>query len=175
MPHGTLLKCPIVTGKPTQEKLNRLFGWWAKQIDDTYPDLAFSSKAGLTDFLPVAPAPEEDEIFKVPGLRVLKKTPSAAAAPEEVVEAAEEKDKAPRPSFKKGDIVTFTRKMSLSMPLPDKPDFRKDAREGADATIVSLADEAHKGEDRSRPASHAQREPTRYEGMGTERKLDLGS
>ena len=47
---GTLLKCPIVTGKLTQEKLNRIFGWWAKQIDDTYPDLAFSSKAGWTEF-----------------------------------------------------------------------------------------------------------------------------
>ena len=49
---GTLLKCPIVTGKLTQDKLNKLFGWWAKQIDDTYPDLAFSSKAGLPEFCP---------------------------------------------------------------------------------------------------------------------------
>ena len=141
---GTLLKCPIVTGKLTQEKLNRLFGWWAKQIDDTYPDLAFSSKAGLTDFLPVAPAPEEDEIFKVPGTRVLTKTPSATVAPEEGGGAAEGKVDAARPSFKKGDVVTFTRRMSLPMPLPDHAEFRKDVREGSDATIVSLADEAHK-------------------------------
>ena len=31
------------------------------------------------------------------------------------------------------------------MPLPGNKDFRKDVREGADATIASLADEAHKG------------------------------
>ena len=87
----------------------------------------------------------EDGIFKVPGLRVLKKTPSTTVAPEEEVVAAEEKGEAPRPSLKEGDIVAFTRMMSLSMALPGNTDFRKDVREGADATIVSLADEAHKG------------------------------
>ena len=142
---GTLLKCPIVTGKLTQDKLNRIFGWWAKQIDDTYPGLAFSSNAGLTDFLPVAPAPEEDEIFKVPGLRVLTKTPSATVAPEEEGDVAEGKVDAARPSLMPGDIVTFTRRMSLPLALPDHTEFRKDVRVGSDATIVSLADEAHKG------------------------------
>ena len=86
----------------------------------------------------------EDDIFKVPGLRVLKKTPSTTAAPGEEDDAAEEKAEAPRPSFKVHDVVTFTRRMSLPMALPDNKDFRKDVREGADAEIASLADDAHK-------------------------------
>ena len=54
----TWLKCPVVTGKVTEEKINKALGWWATHLDALYPELN-----------------PEDTIFDVPAKRLLQRTP----------------------------------------------------------------------------------------------------
>ena len=124
---------PLATGKVTTEKLNTLFGWWAKRIDRAHGGIAtgFGEATGLTKHFP-EDAPDTSDVFTIP-------------IPEGVVDldapALEKKATddalAARFPFRVGDVAKIGKRSSVSMPLDDNPSFMKDLRVG---TLVSLVD-----------------------------------
>ena len=51
---GSWPQCPALTGMVNEDKLNQLMGWWAKHVDDCYPDVHFGAKSGLAAHTPLA-------------------------------------------------------------------------------------------------------------------------
>ena len=130
--------CPVASGKVTQEKLNKVLGWWAHHVDDVYPELNFSADAELTSHLPPlenmrVPA---DDVFHVPAKRLRGKTPSNPKDPEEAPLAPLA---ASASDFKVGDIVALKARITKTMAIPGNPNFRKDMREGTEGKVLSLA------------------------------------
>ena len=37
----TWVKCPVQTGKVTEDKVNKTLGWWAKRLDARFPEICF--------------------------------------------------------------------------------------------------------------------------------------
>ena len=146
----TWVKCPVQTGKVAEDKVNKTLGWWAKHLDTRYPEIWFSKKMGLEEHLPSAPValPLEDEVWTVPGKRLLDKTPSKPEAPGPASEAtgsAPEQALVESQVFEVGDLVALTRRCSPNSPLPGQPDYRRNMKVGAQAKVLSLEDDNHKG------------------------------
>ena len=137
---GSWPPCPVLTGTITEDKMNKLLGWWAKHVDDSHPHVKFGQSSGLDAHAPMVIQSKDDVVFTVPGRRLSSKTPSEPKDPAGPAASAD----TPLSTFKIGEAVCLLRRMSPLMPLPDNPNFRKDLRQGAEATIVSLADAKHK-------------------------------
>ena len=121
----TMHKVPL--GKFSAEKVQHLAALWAKTVDLKFPEAAFSTLAGLA--LPdTTKAGDEAQEVDLTSLKVLKRNASDSM-PDDVC-----------PSFKRGDEVTVTRRMSWTVPLPDKPDFRKNIEEGMHGVVEGWAD-----------------------------------
>ena len=101
---------------------------WAKNLVSKHPGISFAAAAKLEP--DEEPDKKEDPEDSQPvDLRTLKATPSAPSEPD-----------APA-SFKRGDAVTVTSRMSWSVPLPENPEYRKDIKEGQEGVIEGFADE----------------------------------
>ena len=101
---------------------------WAKNLVSKHPGISFAAAAKLEP--DEEPDKKEDPEDSQPvDLRTLKATPSAPSEPD-----------APA-TFKRGDAVTVTSRMSWSVPLPENPEYRKDIKEGQEGVIEGFADE----------------------------------
>jgi hypothetical protein len=122
---------PLATGKVTTEKLNTLFGWWAKRIDKARIAPGFGEATGLTKHFP-EDAPDTSDVFTIP---IPEGVAAAAAAPEK-----KEADDAlaARFSFRVGDVAKIGTRSSVSMPLDDNPSFMKDLRVGTQVSLVEF-------------------------------------
>ena len=128
------LKCPVKTGQVTEDKINRLLGWWSKHLDAQYPTLKFSEASGLKEFEPIV-ALVHDVVFDVPG--------SSSDAPPSAVPPRKEPmvldpDEPKQGELRVGDEVLLRKRITAHLPLPNHPEHRKDLGEKTEATVVSL-------------------------------------
>ena len=137
---STWLKSPVTTGKVTQDKLNAVQGWWAAHIEEQYPSLNFARDSGLHLYLP-AVALEVGEVFEIPAA-------SSSAAPEAPRPQPLVLDLSPeeKAEFRVGQALHLAHRITINLPLPQNPDYRRDLKEGAEVHVTSLADP----QDRSR-------------------------
>ena len=48
--------CPVATDKVTEDKVNKILGWWAQHLDGLYPYMNLPKGMGLAEHLPVVPS-----------------------------------------------------------------------------------------------------------------------
>ena len=134
---NTWLKSPVASGKVTEDKVNVVQGWWAAHLEQQYPSLNFARDSGLHVYLP-AVALEVGEIFHVPAASS-SETPQAPREPL-ALDLSSEETAAPRV----GQTLRLARRITVNMPLPQQPDYRRDVKEGWEVEVVSLADPQEK-------------------------------
>jgi len=119
------------------KKVLALMGWWAKHIDDVWPQANFSKLAELTDHLPKVETSKavKETMLELPARRVLKKVPSEPAA--DPPAAAEKKDAAAAATAV-GQPVTTLRRVTFNCPLPGNAGFRKDVKGGTMVKVVEI-------------------------------------
>ena len=124
-PFPPSLRVSLPTGKFSAEKVTDLGVVWAKSVDSKYPDMNFAAESGLLRALN-----EDDhdgEQVELQNFRALKRTASEACDADD--------------DFKKGDRVTVIRRMSWTIPVEGKADYRKNINEGQQGTIEDWADD----------------------------------
>ena len=119
------LDCPfkvsVPAGRHSEERVRALGKCWASWIDSLHKESNFGTSSGLAL---VETSEELQESVDLSDLRALKRIRSEPDAP----------------PFERGDEVTVVRRMSWPIPLPSKPDFRKDIVEGTSGTIEGFVD-----------------------------------
>ena len=125
---------PLATGKVTAGKLNTLFGWWAKRIDNAHGALGFGDASGLKEHFP-PDAPGNSEVFTVP-------IPEMDAEAEVAAPGKEDAQLTERFPFRVGELVKINTRSSVCVPLEDNPAFMKDLGIGTQVTVVEFNNHA---------------------------------
>ena len=125
----------ITSGKLTAGKVDLLLGHWAQLVDEKAPALGFSRVTGLDKFVEHLVRPEDT--FALPRDERAAAEPASASEP-----AAATSPPPPAGSgssqWSVGQIVCVTRRVTIDMPLPTDPDFRKDLRVGTRGKILEV-------------------------------------
>ena len=126
--HKALLaRTPV--GKYTAEKFQLLLIHWASWVDMEYPSSEFSKVADLAK-PETLETQEDDDHVDLGALTILKRNPSDSVSGEVL----------PKYLFKRGDEVTFVRRMTWTVPRPGDTEHRKDIPQGTEATVEGWAD-----------------------------------
>jgi hypothetical protein len=115
----------LPVGKFSEEKIRALGVHWAKVMDLKHPTLGLGQAAGLQDEATEDPMIQQE--VDLDNLRTLRKNKSNGPEPD-------------APEFKRGDEVTVVRRTSWTIPLKNKPKFRKGLAEGTEGVIEGWAD-----------------------------------
>lgn len=113
----------VTTGKFSPEKAKDLAGAWGSRINERFPDLQFTKKAGLQVHTP-------------------KKGDDLDLEEKVCLKGLETENLEVGYNLQPGDQVTVANRLSWTIPLPGKPDFRRDVTVGTCGQVVGFADQA---------------------------------
>ena len=111
-----------------------LFGQWSLLVDKKAPALNFSSVTGLDKFVShLIPA---KDLFTMPASE--HATVEATASDPAAATPSYQPASSGKSTWSVGQIISVARRVTVDMPLPDDPGFRKDMRVGARCKILEI-------------------------------------
>ena len=153
-------RCPITTGKCTQEKINGLLGWWGKNAEKKYPHLKEFGKQSLlaehypkekevvkaveTFELPAAPAPGTGAESGTDSESATDAAPGTGGKPAATPTPGKVAPIAPGTGTPKSVIVGEKLFVMTRMTLKLKGEHRKDIRKGAVVEVLKIPERSDK-------------------------------
>ena len=123
---GAIKMAPLSMGKISIDKIKSIGAIWAQHVDTKHTDLDFAKSSGLCEV--AEPTADANEQVSLQNLRTLKRR------------ATDDTPESAGTTFKKGDSVIVSVRMTWKFKVPGRNDYRKDIRIGHKGTVEDIPD-----------------------------------